>query len=122
MAAEPADKNLELVVQVVTERIETDPETETDPELAISFNGSWPRYDTEETDRLLFRTGIYTRHIEKHRAFNVRFPVSAIRDGWNEVLVYNGRKESKVPAEQTARMVRIVSVELAVKSIAASSK
>lgn len=102
MTAEPPDRNLELVVQIVTER------SEPLPELGISFNGSWPRYDAKESDRLLFPTGIYTRHIEKHRAVNIHFPVSEIRDGWNEILVFNGRKEGKNST------VKIISVELAV--------
>lgn len=116
MAAEPADKDLELEVQVVTDR------TETEPQLGISFNGSWPRYDATPTDRLLFPTGIYTRHAENHRAFNVRFPVSKIRDGWNEVTVFNGRKESKTPQEQALATCRIVSVELAVKRASQNAK
>lgn len=109
MSSEPTDRNLELVIQVVTER------TEATPNLGLSFNGSWPRYDLEENDRLLFPTGVYTQHIEKHRAFNLRVPVSDILDGWNEVVVFNGRKADKNAPNPSASNLKIVSVELAVR-------
>ena len=84
MCAEPADAPLELVVQVVVEKADAT------PDLGISVNGSWPRYDGHETDRLVLPTGLYTHHVPEHRAFNFILPTSAIRDGWNEVLVFNG--------------------------------
>jgi hypothetical protein len=77
MAAEPAASGLELVIQVVLDK------TEQTPDLGVSFNGSWPTFAAEPTDRLLFPTGIYTHHVAEHRALNYRFQASAIREGWN---------------------------------------
>lgn len=107
MCAEPAD--LDLMVQVVVER------GEKAPDLGVSFNGAWPNFEAKETEHLLFPTGIYTHHVPEHRAFNYRFKASAIREGWNEVLVINGSHERKAPEKRREHAANIVSVELAVK-------
>jgi hypothetical protein len=109
MAREPPETDLELVIQVVVEK------TENSPDLGVSFNGSWPTFAAEQTDRLLFPTGIYTHHTREHRALNYRARVSDIRDGWNEVLVINGSRQRATAAERSAHSARIVSVELAVR-------
>jgi hypothetical protein len=107
MAAEPADAPLELVVQLVTDR------QEEPPVLGVSFNGATPTFASTESDELLFPAANLTHHAAKHRACNFRLPVSAIRDGWNEVLVFNdhSRTPQSSPNEGS---VRIVSVELGV--------
>jgi hypothetical protein len=107
MAAEPAKSDLELIIQLVVDR------TDKTPDLGVSFNGTWPTFESKETDRLLFPTGIYTHHLPEHRALNFRMPLSEIRDGWNEVVVLNGSKQ-KDAKERQENSARIVSVELGV--------
>jgi hypothetical protein len=109
MCKELASPDLELVVQLVTERMEKV------PDLGVSFNGLWPNFAAEETDCLLFPAGRYTHHAPEHRAFNYHFNVRSIREGWNEVLVFNGNHQRKTPEERRANTVKIVSVELAVR-------
>jgi hypothetical protein len=106
MASEPADSGLDLVIQLVVEKADKA------PDLGVSFNGSWPTFKAEATNRLLFPTGIYTHHVPEHLALNYRAQVGDIRDGWNEVLVVNGAKRQGSPQEQRAAALRIVSVEL----------
>jgi hypothetical protein len=108
MCAEPADRDLELVIQVVVER------TEHLPGLGVSFNGGWPTFDGKETDRLLFPAGRYTHHAPEHRALNYHWKAKAIRDGWNEVLVFHGGQQPRSAEERRANTIKIVSVELAV--------
>lgn len=108
MAAEPADAPLELVVQVVTDR-QDQPEA-----LGVSFNGLTPTFEGAESDELLFPADNLTHHAAKHRASNFRLPVSAIRDGWNEVIVFNDHSR-RPQAVANEGAVRIVSMELAVR-------
>ena len=51
-----------------------------------------------------------------HRAVNYRFPTSAIHDGWNEILVFNGSRERATPEERRAHSAHIQSVEVAVRT------
>ena len=66
--------DMEVVVQLVVER------TAKDVDLGVSFNGSWPTFAREESKRLLFPTGIYTRHLNSKRAFNYRFKAADVRE------------------------------------------
>lgn len=109
MCAEPEGSDLELAIQVVVEQ-GTVP-----PDLGVSFNGSWPQFGGQETDRLVFPTGIYTHHVAANVAYEYRFPATAIREGWNEVLVLNGSHKRATPAERRENAVNIVSVELGVR-------
>jgi hypothetical protein len=109
MCAEPAGRDLEVVVQLVVER------TLQVPDLGVSFNGCWPTFAREETNRLLFPTGIYTRHLDSHRAFNYRFKASGVREGWNEILVINGSHKRATLAERRENAATLVSVEVAVR-------
>jgi hypothetical protein len=113
MCSEPADQDLELVIQVVCERQEGDGDRT--PVLGVSFNGAWPTFEAAQTDRLLFRTGVYTHHAPENRAFNYRVPLALVREGWNEVLIFNGHHERKTPAERRAGSANIVGLELAVQ-------
>jgi hypothetical protein len=117
MAAEPRDAGMELVIQLVVERNEGGAPL---PDLGVSFNGSWPSFDAEATDRLLFPTGAYTHHVHEHAAFNYRLGADLIREGWNEVLVFNGSKERADRAARRANSATIVSLELGVMSRGAS--
>jgi hypothetical protein len=77
----------------------------TDRECGVSVNGGWPVFERQETADLLFPAGPYTRHVEEHRAWNYRLDCAAIRDGWNEIVVYN----------ESAEELSVVGVELAIK-------
>lgn len=111
MLAEPADSTLEFVVQVITER------SASNPELGVAFNGGWPNYTGEESERLLFPTGIYTRHVTTHRAHNYRFPVSVIREGWNEIVISNGKSAGSATPGPVEAAVQVVGVELALRPL-----
>ncbi len=100
MCAEPKDRRLELIVQVVVEK------NALPPEIGVRFNGATSCSDASATDELLFPNGPSGHHLPKYQAYNYRFDVSQILEGWNEVVVYNeGDKSAK-----------IMSIEFAVKS------
>ncbi|WP_135554955.1 hypothetical protein [Paenibacillus cymbidii] len=99
MCAEPAEAGLELVVQLV---VQADEECRFVP---VMFNGCWPKLENERTERLLFPCGPLTHHVPAHAGFNYTFPVSLVRDGWNEVVVENGGEQP----------LRLVCIELAVR-------
>jgi hypothetical protein len=84
MCAEPADRGLELVVQVVASA-DAAPAA-----LPISFNNCWPNVTAVPTDQPLYPCGSLTHHIPANRAWNFHFPVSLVRDGWNEISIENG--------------------------------
>jgi hypothetical protein len=98
MCSEPTDKNLKLVVQVVTKK--------SDPvgDIPVVVNACWPNAKRTTTDRLLFPCGSLTHHTADHVAYNYEFPVSLLREGWNEIVLENG-------ADQP---ITIVCLELAV--------
>jgi hypothetical protein len=98
MCAEPADRGLKLVIQVVVKK------SDLVGDLPVVFNACWPNALHTTTDRLLFPCGSFTHHTPDHVAYNFDFPVSLIRDGWNEIVLENG----------AASPVTIVSLELAV--------
>jgi hypothetical protein len=102
MAAEPADRGLELVVQIVLKA------DESVAALPVSINECWPRLDHTRTDRLLFPCGSLTHHTSEHQGHNFRFPVSLVRDGWNEIVVENGGDKP----------ITIVCIELAIRPAA----
>jgi len=83
MCAEPSGLGLQLIVQVVSERIAGKFVT------GVSWNGAWPIFDWRETDELLFPAGPYAKHIEEHCARNYLLGVESIRDGWNEIVLCN---------------------------------
>jgi hypothetical protein len=87
MCAEPADRGLRLVVQVVLRRADAP------VGLPVSFNECWPNAACVRTDRLLFPCGSLTHHADDHVGCNFEFPASLIREGWNEVIVENGGAE-----------------------------
>ena len=89
----------ELTIQIITK---SDDEVTV---LAISFNGCWPELKHECVEELLFPCGPLTHFTKAHVGYNYRFPVSLIRDGWNEIVVENGGKEP----------VTVAGIELAVR-------
>lgn len=102
MCAEPPDRGLELVIQVVLRS------GDTFAWLPVSINGCWPRREHTRSDRLLFPCGSLTHHAPAHFGCNFRLPVSLVRDGWNEIVVENG-------GDQT---ITVMAVELAIQPIA----
>ena len=99
MCEEPDDAGLSLFLQVVTkEKVGSERSRP-----GVSFNGAWPKFDAMISERLLFPCGDFTHHLPEHRAYEVSFPVSLIREGWNEVLLFAG-----------AAALDVVSIELAV--------
>ncbi|MBC7365832.1 MAG: hypothetical protein H7343_03310 [Undibacterium sp.] len=102
MCAEPTDRNLELVVQVVLKK------TDTFARLPVAVNGTWPLLKHTTSEKLLFPSGSFTDHSAAHLGYNFRFPISLLRDGWNEITVENG-------GDQT---ITVVALELAVRSVA----
>ena len=105
MCAEPADRNLKLVIQVV---LNTDAASGPVP---VSFNGSWPVAESTPNERLLFPCGSLTHHTKEHTGHDYQFPVSLVREGWNEVVVENCGEQP----------LTVVCVELGVMAAAAGS-
>jgi len=99
LCAEPAGAGLEFVVQLITER------SPSDRDCGVSVNGGWPVFARRETEDLLFPAGPYSRHVEEHRAWNYTLDCGVIRDGWNDIVIYN----------ESAEEVSVVGVELAIK-------
>ena len=83
MCAELESAALKLVIQLVINRAQPGRDS------GVSVNGAWPVFARRETDDLLFPAGPYRKHVEEHRAWNYTFDSSAIRDGWNEIVIYN---------------------------------
>ena len=83
--------------------------------MGVSFNGSWPNHEAQATEALLFPVGGLTHHVPYHQAFNYRFGVSEIREGWNEIVPCNAAGQRKGGEEGPEGTVHIVCVELAVK-------
>jgi len=103
MCAEPADRNLELVLQVVLKA------EDTFTALPVSINGCWPKLEYTKTDRLVFPCGSLSHHVPENVGYDFLFPISAVRDGWNEIVVENGG----------AKPITVVCIELAVRPIGA---
>ena len=87
MCSEPAGCALVLSIQLVTDR------TRLASDCGVSFNGAWPAFERRETDDLLFPAGPYSKHVEEHLAWNYVFDIGAIKEGWNEIVIYNESPE-----------------------------
>jgi hypothetical protein len=109
MCAEPGGIDLELIVQIVVDR------QDLLPPIGVSFNDSWPTYEAQATDEILFAQQEYTHHTPEHTALNYTFCVDDIRDGWNEVSVYNGSHQRHTTEDRLNMSITIRSVELAVR-------
>ena len=102
MCAEPADRGLELIIQVVLRA------GDVPAELPVAINGCWPRREHAKSDRLLFPCGAFTHHAAANRGCDFKFPLPLVRDGWNEITVENG-------GDQT---ITVIGLELAIRSAA----
>lgn len=100
MCAEPGDRNLELTLQLV---VKADSEVLF---LPLSFNGSWPESKHECVDNLLFPCGPLTHHASGQVGYNFQFPLTLLRDGWNDIVVENNGKQ----------LITILCIELAVRA------
>ncbi len=109
MRAEPGRTDLELIVQIVVDR------QDALPPIGVSFNDSWPTREAQATDEILFAQREYTHHTPEHTALNYTFCVGDIRDGWNEVSVYNGSHERHTAPDRLEMSIIVRSVELAVR-------
>ncbi|MBE9512096.1 MAG: twin-arginine translocation signal domain-containing protein [Bacteroidetes bacterium] len=101
MCAEPTDRGLELIVQIVVEK------KNPLPKIGISFNDEAPGSDANATDELLFPNGPSRHHLSKYQAYNYRFDVNKILEGWNELVVFNKGEES----------FKVMCIDLAVKNM-----
>ncbi|MBI4028598.1 MAG: hypothetical protein HY360_26660 [Verrucomicrobia bacterium] len=119
LCAEPSGAGLQLLLQIVVEKGPNPPDHGKDHlgkgDLGVSFNGSWPSFDARPTQELLFATGALTHHVAENQAFNYRFKVADIREGWNEIVILNGSRKRASPQERRENSVCIVSIELAIK-------
>lgn len=103
MIAEPLDRGLSLVVQIVT------PRSSGPIRCGVALNGNWPRYDGKLTQELLFSAGPYSQHVEEHQALNYEVSLLDVLDGWNEVTLQNDGTSD----------LRVEMVELAITPAAA---
>jgi hypothetical protein len=109
MCAESKSDTLEGVIQIVIDR------QDVLPPISVSFNDSWPTGEGEATDRILFPQREYSHHTPEHTALNFTFSVDGIRDGWNEVSVYNGSHDRHTAQDRHDKSITIRSVELAIR-------
>ena len=109
MCAEPDGTDLELIVQIVVDR------QDALPPIGVSFNDSWPTREAQATDEILFAQREYTHHTPEHTALNYTFCVGDIRDGWNEVSVYNGSHERHTAPDRLEKSIIVRSVEMALR-------
>jgi len=109
MCAEPTDCGLKLIIQVVVDK------RDNVPAIGVSFNDSWPAFKAEATDELLFPQLAHTLHVPEYTAFNYSFDVAGIKEGWNEVSVYNGSHERRTAEDRCRNSVTIRSIELAIR-------
>ena len=109
MCSEPDSSELQLVVQIIVNK------KENLPDIGVSFNNCWPSFDAHSTEMLLFSSGKYTHILEEYSAFNFNFSFSKIREGWNEITVYNGSHETNTIEDRQNNSIRLVGIELAVK-------
>jgi hypothetical protein len=117
MCAEPKDAKLKMIVQVILDQIGAP-----DPDIGISFNGSWPTFHRAQTNSFVYPTGSLTDLPPGHRAFNFPADPGQIRDGWNEIVVYNNAKfyalitkgELASEADRQRLGIRVLGVEIGI--------
>ncbi len=107
MCAESNDK-LEFVIQIVVRK------QDKLPPVGVYLNGCWPNFRSTLDERMLFPVATMTHHIPEQVGLNFSFPLSGIREGWNEIVVMNGAPKNHF-ADQSRETVTIVSLEAAVR-------
>lgn len=109
MCAEPA--GLDVTVQLVLERPASGDGL---PPLGLSFNDSWPSFDSNLSDELLEPTGSLTHHVPENVALNYTFPATLIREGWNDLVVAHGGMAADL-ADRRRQGVMLVGIELLIE-------
>ena len=112
MCAEP--KGMELTIQLILEKPATDTKL---PDVGVSFNESWPNWNAHPTDELLANIGNLTHHVSRNTALNFRFPATAIREGWNDLIVACGGNDPGEPAKRREQAVKVVGIDLLVDKV-----
>jgi len=108
------EQSLSLIIQVILDRT-----IATEPNLGVSVNGAWPKFNSVETDQFIFPVGIHTHLLPQYRAFDFAFDVACIKEGWNEIIVFNNARFYSLitmgslanAEERLAHSVRLVSLE-----------
>ena len=108
MCAEPDHANLEFIIQVVVEK------SDKLPPVGVYINGCWPNFDATPDDRLVFAVDTMTHHCPENQGLNFTFPLSIIREGWNDLVVMNGEPKD-FWTEEPELTVNVLSLELAVR-------
>lgn len=96
---------MELTIQIVIQQ------SEVDPYIGLMLNGSFPTFESRETQCLLVPNRKYTHHVPEHTAYDFDIDASLLRDGWNEVTVYNGTPGWKTLEEKMRCSIRIEGIE-----------
>jgi len=100
-------RKMKLTIQVVVEK------QDKIPDIGVSFNGSWPNFNSIPTDKLLCVCG-YTHHVPEHIAFNFEFDSSKILHNYNSIVVINGSHNWYDNLQRKNETIRVVSVEILV--------
>ena len=109
LCAEPA--GMRVTVQLVFERPAGGGAL---PPIGLSFNDSWPRFNSTLSDELLEPTGSLTHHVPENVALNFTFPATVIREGWNDLVVAHGGMAADL-ADRRRQGVMLVGIELLVE-------
>ena len=108
MCAEPEDEKLEFIIQVVVDK------KDNLPPIGVYINGHWPNFKATPDERLLFPVSTMTHHTPDHIGLNFTFPLSAIREGWNDIGVMNG-KPYQWWEDQSCDAVNVVCLECGIR-------
>lgn len=84
------------------------------PPVGVYIHGGWPNFSSTTDERLPFPVASMTHHVPDQMGLDFRFPLSSIREGWNELVVMNGTPRNHW-ADQAKDVVSIVSLEAAVR-------
>lgn len=109
MCAEPDDGSLYLAVQLIVEQREG-----VAFEPAVSVNEHWPVTQYEETDRLLYPAAVFSKVLRGCTAYTFRFPVSCVREGWNEFWVINMLEDSKDPEQSRKNIMKLAGLDIGI--------
>lgn len=109
MCKEELDSGLKKVkVQVIVEQKEN-------MVLGVSFNEGWPNFEAEIGERLLCPCGKYVLMEEGHVGYTFTFPLTVLREGYNEIAVFNWVQLPANAQERIDRTIRVMSVEVSVE-------
>jgi hypothetical protein len=86
----------------------------------VSVNGSWPNFRRTEAETFVFPVGVYSHLLSEHQAFDFTFDADTIKDGWNEIVIFNNAEfhtlittgRTPTSKERAQLSVRVLSLEL----------